>query len=106
MSASDGQTSLGELRPLVTFALFAYNQEAFIREALEAALAQTYEPLEIIVSDDSSTDRTFEIIQEIVGQYHGPHEVHIRRPEANAGLTAGISQVCGLAKGNFIVVAA
>ena len=35
-------------RPLVTFALFAYNQEDYIREAVEGAFAQTYEPLEII----------------------------------------------------------
>ena len=51
-------------RPLVTFALFAYNQEEFIREAVEGAFAQTYEPLEIILSDDCSSDRTYEIIQE------------------------------------------
>lgn len=40
--------------PLVTFALFAYNQEKFIREAVEGAFAQTYESLEIILSDDCS----------------------------------------------------
>ena len=52
-------------RPLVTFALFAYNQEQHIREAVDGAFSQTYEPLEIILSDDCSTDRTFEIMQEI-----------------------------------------
>jgi hypothetical protein len=31
-------------RPLVTFALFAYNQEKYIREAVVGAFAQTYEP--------------------------------------------------------------
>lgn len=35
-------------RPLVTFALFAYNQERFIREAVEGALAKTYSHLQII----------------------------------------------------------
>ncbi len=35
-------------RPLVTFAISAYNQEKFIHEAVEVAFAQTYEPLEII----------------------------------------------------------
>ena len=44
-------------RPLVTFALFAYNQEQYIREAVEGAFSQTYEPLEIILSDDCSSDR-------------------------------------------------
>jgi len=41
-------------RPLVTFALLAYNQEEFIREAVEGAFALTYEQLEIILSDDCS----------------------------------------------------
>ena len=36
--------------PLVTFALFAYNHEQYIREAVEGALAQDYPNLEIIIS--------------------------------------------------------
>jgi glycosyltransferase involved in cell wall biosynthesis len=39
-------------RPLVTFALFSYKQEHYIREAIEAAFAQAYQPLEIILSDN------------------------------------------------------
>jgi glycosyltransferase involved in cell wall biosynthesis len=50
--------------PLVTLVLFAYNQEKFIRQAMEGAFAQTYQPLEIIVSDDSSPDGTFAIMSE------------------------------------------
>ena len=49
-------------RPLITFALMAYNQEQLIEEAVAGALAQTYSPLEIILSDDCSTDRTFSIM--------------------------------------------
>jgi len=48
-------------KPLITFALFAYNQERFIREAVQGAFSQTYSPLEIIMSDDCSKDRTFDI---------------------------------------------
>ena len=44
--------------PRVTLAVIAYNQERFIREAIEGAFAQTYQPLEIILSDDCSSDRT------------------------------------------------
>jgi cellulose synthase/poly-beta-1,6-N-acetylglucosamine synthase-like glycosyltransferase len=38
-------------RPLVSFILLTYNQERFVNEAVEGALAQTYTPLEIIISD-------------------------------------------------------
>ena len=65
-------------RPLVTFALFAYNQEKYIHEAVEGALAQTYEPLEIILSDDSSTDRTFEVMSELAKKYNGKNKVIVR----------------------------
>lgn len=39
----------------------AYNAEAFIAEALDSAFAQDFRPLEVIVVDDGSTDRTAEI---------------------------------------------
>ena len=42
----------------MTFVLLAYNQEKYIREAVDGALAQTYHPLKIILSDDCSSDRT------------------------------------------------
>jgi glycosyltransferase involved in cell wall biosynthesis len=58
-------------RPLVTFALFTYNRERYIREAVEGAFSQTYSPLEIILSDDCSSDSTFEIIREMAGAYVG-----------------------------------
>ena len=59
----------GTSKPLLTFALAALNQERFIREAVEAAFAQTYSPLEIILSDDCSDDRTFDIIREMAAAY-------------------------------------
>lgn len=93
-------------RPLVTFTLFAYNQEKYIREALEGALAQTYQPLEIILSDDGSSDQTFEIMQEVVGAYDGPHHVRLNRNSNNLGLTKHVNRVLAMAKGEFIVMAA
>ena len=68
-------------RPLVTFVILSYNEERFIREGIQGAFSQTYSPLEIIISDDCSTDRTFEIIQEEVEGYKGPHKVVLNRNE-------------------------
>ncbi len=93
-------------RPLVTFALFAYNQEAYIREAVEGAFAQTYSPLEIILSDDCSADRTFEIMQEMAAEYRGPHQVRVRRSMPNLGLIKHIDAVAQMANGRIIVMAA
>lgn len=93
-------------RPLVTFALFAYNQEKYIREAVEGAFSQTYEPLEIILSDDCSTDRTFEIMQEMAAEYKRPHRVIARQSHDNRGLGRHIADVAEMAMGKYIIVAA
>lgn len=93
-------------KPLVTFALFAYNQEQYIREAVAGAFAQSYEPLEIILSDDCSTDRTFEIMQEMAAAYSGPHNVLVRRNPINTGTVDHFLGVAKLARGELLVVAA
>ena len=92
--------------PLVTFALFAYNQERFIREAVEGALAQTYSPLEIILSDDCSQDGTFTMMEECVKHYSGPHKVVLNRNTSNLGLADHINTVVDLSNGDLVVLAA
>jgi glycosyltransferase involved in cell wall biosynthesis len=91
--------------PLVSFCLFAYNQEAYVKEAVESALKQTYSPLEIIISDDCSSDATFQIIQDTVKAYTGPHKVILNRNVKNLGLGQHFSEVCGnMSAGDYIVV--
>jgi glycosyltransferase involved in cell wall biosynthesis len=48
-------------RNLVSIIIPCFNAEAYLREALDCALAQTYQPVEIIVVDDGSTDQTAKI---------------------------------------------
>jgi glycosyltransferase involved in cell wall biosynthesis len=90
-------------RPLVTFYVIAYNQARFVREAVEGALAQTYSPTEIVLSDDCSTDGTFEIIQEVVKGYAGPHKVILNRNNRNLGLSEHLNRIMELATGELIV---
>lgn len=93
-------------RPLVTFALFAYNHEKYIREAVQGALAQTYSPLEIILSDDCSVDGTFQIMQEMASNYKGTHKIILNQNATNRGVIKHIDAVITLATGDLIVVAA
>lgn len=92
--------------PRVTFALFAYNQEKYIREAVEGALAQNYDNLEIILSDDCSTDGTFEIIQEMSANYDGAGSVILNRNARNLGLAGHIATVMKMVSTDFVVLAA
>lgn len=94
-------------KPLVSLTVICYKAEAFVREAIEGALSQTYSPLEIIFSDDCSPDRTFEIIQEAVKDYKGPHKIVLNRNERNMGIGAHVSKVWfEIAKGEWIIVSA
>lgn len=93
-------------RPLITMFVMAYNQERFIREAVEGAFSQTYSPLEIILSDDCSTDRTFGIIKEMVADYKGSHHVVLNQNNSNLGIGGHVNHVMGLTQGELIVVAA
>jgi len=90
----------------VTFLLVAYNQAAHIEEAVAAGFAQTYGPLEIIVSDDCSSDGTYTIASRMADQYRGPHRVTVRRNERNLGLIGHICAVMREVRGDLIVVAA
>ncbi len=49
--------------PLVSVIVPVHNGERFLAEALDSILAQEYEPLEVIVVDDGSTDRSAAIAQ-------------------------------------------
>ena len=92
--------------PLVTFYIVAYNQQRYVREAVEGALAQTYSPLEIVLSDDGSQDRTFQIMREVATAYSGPHSVRLNRNEHNLGIIRHVSRVFAMASGELLVAGA
>jgi glycosyltransferase involved in cell wall biosynthesis len=94
------------MAPLFTFAIVAFQQERFIAEAVEGALTQTYSPLEVILSDDVSRDRTFDIMQEMAARYRGPHKVILNREARNLGLARHVNRVQQLARGELVVLAA
>src|SRR2546428_12446679 len=93
-------------KPLISFLIASYNQEAFIREAVESAFAQSYSPLEIIISDDCSNDRTFEIAQKMAAAYQGPHSVRLNRNATNFGIGGHANRVMELCRGELLAAAA
>jgi glycosyltransferase involved in cell wall biosynthesis len=90
-------------RPLVTFFVLAYRQEAKVRAAIESAFAQTWSPLEIILSDDHSPDGTFAVMEEMAAAYDGPHEIRLNRNPTNLGIVPHIDRVMELASGELVV---
>lgn len=93
-------------RPLLTFAVITYNQATYAAQAAQAALNQTYTPLEIILSDDRSPDDTFAILQRAAETYHGPNRIIVRQTERNLGLIGHINDLMRLAQGELVIIAA
>lgn len=93
-----------EKNPLITFAVITYNQEKYIRETLKGVFAQRYPCMEIIISDDCSTDTTFEIIRQMVSQYQGPHHIYAIKQEKNLGTVNHVIDVARRGRGNLLVL--
>ena len=82
---------------LVTIGMNVYNGERFLREALDSALRQTHENLEILVYDDGSTDGTPAILASI-----SDPRVRVIRAETNRGLGHGRHRLQREARGRYV----
>ncbi len=81
-------------RPLVSIIIPVYNGEKYLAEAIDSVLAQTYRPIEIIVVDDGSTDRSANIAKSFKEvMYHH---------QSNLGVSVARNVVLASARGEFI----
>ena len=92
-------------QPAVTFCLLTRNHEASVADALDAALAQDFEPLEILVSDDASRDGTVNIVESAFRGYRGPHSVTLRRNDQAQGPCGNLNAAMAEAEGELVVLA-
>jgi len=91
----------------VTLMVMTYNREHFVLPAVESALQQDYSgPLEILISDDASTDNTREILRELVAAYTGPHSIRLNINNYNMGLIAHFEKAVLMARHDLVVCAA
>lgn len=81
--------------PLVSVILPVHNGETYLRDAVESVRAQRYEPLEIIIVDDGSTDGTAALARNL-----GENLVYVRQD--NAGPSAARNAGLALARGSVV----
>jgi glycosyltransferase involved in cell wall biosynthesis len=89
--------------PLLSIRLFVYNGEAFIRDALDSLLSQTFRDFELIISDNASTDSTGEICESYAACNS---RIRYHRNEKNMGAGWNIRSVFSLATGKYFKWAA
>ena len=85
-------------RPRVSVGLPVYNGENFLREAIDSVLEQTFEDLELIISDNASTDLTEEICR---GYAAKDKRMKYFRNKENMGASFNYKRVFGLASGEY-----
>lgn len=89
--------------PKVSIGMPVYNGDAFIREALDSLLAQTFTDFELIISDNASTDDT-----QLICQEYAANDCRIRyvRQSRNIGAAANFQFVLKQAVGKLFMWAA
>jgi len=85
---------------LVSVVIPTYNQVSFVKETIDSVLAQDYPSLQIIVTDDGSTDGTAQIVQDYAQQY--PDKVVAVVSEKNTGIPANLNRGFRQVKGEYI----
>ena len=88
---------------LVTIGVPVYNGGRHLRQALESIRSQTYPALEILISDNASTDATRRICHEYAA---ADHRVRVHRNERNFGAAFNYNKVARLARGEYFKWAA
>lgn len=86
-------------RPLVTILVPAFNEEKVLSKTIGSILRSDYRPFEIIIIDDGSKDKTWEIIEHLI---RTNHVYGIRQP-TNMGKSAALNQGLHWARGEVII---
>jgi glycosyltransferase involved in cell wall biosynthesis len=88
--------------PKVVALMPAWNAESFIVPVLESLAAQTYPNLQVLISDDASTDRTAAICEEFAAR-HANFRL-IRQPR-NLGWIGNVNALLSKAEGEYFFFA-
>lgn len=89
--------------PVVSVYMLAYKHEKFIAEAIEGVIAQQCDfPIELIIGDDCSPDRTGEIARDYQRRY--PQLIRILTASRNVGAQANSARCRGACRGEYVAI--
>jgi len=97
-------TQDGIAKPVITVIAICYNHARFVVESLESIRTQTYRPIQLIITDDASTDRSDALIQDWVAR----HQIVCTylRHRTNKGLCKTLNEALSYANGKYIALLA
>jgi glycosyltransferase involved in cell wall biosynthesis len=86
--------------PLVSICIPTFNNENYIKKCLDSIASQTYKNIEVIISDNFSTDETWKIVQ----KYSNLNNWTCCRNKENIGAFENFNKLIRMAKGNYISI--
>jgi ABC-type multidrug transport system ATPase subunit len=86
-----GEDGTADERPLVSIVITSFNHDRYLGDAIDSALAQTYDPVEVVVVDDGSVDRS----RDVISRYDGIAAVFKERGGQTSALNAGFAAAHG-----------
>lgn len=90
-------------QPLVSIPIVTYNSAEFIVETLESVKAQTYPRIELIVSDDCSTDNTVALCREWLAKNTTRFErTQLIEVSQNTGVSANLNRAEAVCTGDWV----
>lgn len=94
------------MNELVTIILCAHNHDKFVEESVGSVFSQDYRPIQLIVSEDGSKDRTRMVIEEKLRSLPPGIEVVRLYALENEGLSSALNKATPLIKGDLVVMQA
>ncbi|GHU16190.1 hypothetical protein FACS1894163_05060 [Spirochaetia bacterium] len=85
--------------PLVSVIIPCYNCEKYVELAVQSIIDQTYPNLEILITDDCSTDNSYNILKELA---QNDSRIILIKNEANLKLAKSLNNMIDMAKGKYI----
>ncbi|MFT4693835.1 MAG: glycosyltransferase involved in cell wall biosynthesis [Francisella sp.] len=85
-------------KPLVSVFVLTYNADKYIEECLDSVISQTYDNLQIIVSDDLSSDNTRNILIKYKKKYP---QIELYLQDINLGITGNCNFCLDKSKGEY-----
>lgn len=94
---------MSKYKPLVTIGLIAYNRSRTLGYAIQSLLSQSYKEIELVISDDASTDDTASLAREFSKK---DKRIRFYRQKKNLGLPHNSNFVLSKARGKYFMWAA
>lgn len=85
---------------LVSLGMPVYNEESHVAVSLESVLGQDYQNFELIVSDNDSTDKTLQIVQDYASR---DKRIKVYTTDRNQGAVANFNRVLSLSTGTYFM---